>query len=464
MSDAASGPAVLLVSEARGEFTMVEGIRAALGRLGVRSIHVTAHAGDVSAAEVERAGAVALDLHPAFVEAAAVADDLLLPELRAAEASLGVNLRRVWQADLRSWREGAADDEMARLALGYLAAWRRILAESGEVGVLWGEDGGHLAKRTAFLLGEQVGIPLAFLYVSPLPGRMLHLDNALNRFDAAALAAVEPTAEEQAYAEQVLHDVRGSRVQFATPRDLSFRPVRVRRFARLVAERYVTRPPGSKSHYPWRFARMYARQRAVRAALRAAYRRPGTAPFVFHPIHAGFDAQITIRAPQWWDQLALVEHVAASLPHGYELAIKEHPFEVGALPLARLLSLLRRRPEIRLLHPTIHAHEVLRACAAVTTVNSTTGFEALFYRRPLVTFGHSPYRGLGLTHDVESPFDTPEILRRALAGEPAAEQDVVRLVALLRRNSFPAVSLAYDTGPDNLERYARFFAERVGAA
>jgi hypothetical protein len=298
--------------------------------------------------------------------------------------------------------------------------------------------------------------------VSPLPGRLLVLDNPLNRYDRAELEATEPTEEERAYAEELLRDVRSSRVQFATPRDLSFRPARVGRFASLLLDAYVRRPPGAESLYPLRFARLYARQRAVRAALRRSYAQLGGAPFVFLPIHAGFDAQISIRAPQWENQLALVDHVAASLPYGYELAIKEHPFEVGALPFPALQALLRRRPEIRLLDPGIHAHAVLRRCAAVATINSTTGFEALFYGRPVVTYGFGPYRGLGLTRDVENPYDSPRLLLEALTSPPPDEDAVIRLIAFLRRRSHPGVSLAYDVGDENALRHAEIFAAVPG--
>jgi hypothetical protein len=185
---------------------------------------------------------------------------------------------------------------------------------------------------------------------------------------------------------------------------------------------------------------------------------------VFFPIHAGFDAQISIRAPQWENQLALVEHVASSLPYGYELAVKEHPFEVGALPLGPLRRLLDRHPEIRLLDPSIHAHVALRRCAAVVTVNSTTGFEALFFRRPVVTFGHGPYRGLGLTRDVHDPFDTPQLVLDALTQAPPSEQDAARLVVFLLRHSFPGTSLAYDVGPENIDRHAQIFNELAARA
>jgi hypothetical protein len=450
----------VLVSEARGEFLMVERIRAELERLGRPAVHVTPHADDVTELEQRETGAVVLERHPEYRRAAALSAAALREAVDEEQDSLGVNLRRLWRADLRCWREGYPDEAMARITIGSLRAWREVLGGLGEVAGLWGEDGGHLAKRAAFTLAEAGRtVPLVFVYVSPLPGRLLVLDNALNLYDPQAFADVVVTDDDRDYAAEVLEDVRASRVQFAVPRDLSFRLARVVRFAGLVGDRYVRRAPGARSLYPFGFARAYARQRAGRAVLRLSYRQLGPRPFVFHPIHAGFDAQISVRAPQWENQLALVEHVASSLPYGYELAIKEHPFEVGALPTSRLVSLLRRRPEIRLLDPTIHAHRILPRCAAVTTINSTTGFEALFFGRPLVTFGNGPYRGLGLTTDVHDPFDTPRALLRALTEPPPSEEDVTRLVTFLHRRSRPGRSLAYDVSNANITRHAELLAE-----
>jgi hypothetical protein len=450
-------PRLLLISEARGEFLMVEGIRAALARRGLTSLHVTVDLSDLSAEESVRDGVVVLERHPAFLRVAGMSSAEVAGAIDRAQRDLGTNLRRVWRADLRSWRTGLTDDAMARLAVGYLAAWDDVLDGAVPCAGLWGEDGGHLAKRTGFLSAAPRGIPLWFLYVAPLPGRLLALDNPLNRFSAAEFASTEPTPDERTYAGRFLADIRASTVQLATPRDLAFRPHRIARFARLVADAYIRRPPGAASLHPFYFARAYVRQRATRAALRAIYGPIGERPFVFFPIHAGFDAQISIRAPQWENQLALIDHIASSLPYGYELAIKEHPFEVGALPLGPLRRLLSRRPEIRLLDPSIHAHAVLRRCEAVATVNSTTGYEALFYRKPVVTFGHGPYRGLGLTHDVVDTFDTPDLMLGALNESPVSEDDATRLVAFLLRHSFEGTSLSYDVGRENIERHAAIF-------
>jgi hypothetical protein len=447
----------LLVSEARGEFLMVEDIRAALARRGVPSLHVTVDPADLSADEAAHEGVIVLEQHPAFLRIAGTSDGDVAAAIDHGQRELGVNLRRLWKADLRSWRRGFPDDAMARLAAGYLAAWDEVLDAAGPLAGLWGEDGGHLAKRTAFLRAGARGIPMWFIYVAPLPHRLLALDNPLNRLSADEFAATEPTGEEREYATRFLADIRSSTFQLATPRDLSFKPQRVARFAKLLTEAYVSRQPGAGSLDPLYFARAYVRQRATRAALRSAYTQIGDRPFVFFPIHAGFDAQISIRAHQWENQLALIEHIAASLPYGYELAVKEHPFEVGALPLAPLRRLLARRPEVKLLDPSIHAHAILPRCSGVATVNSTTGYEALFFRKPVVTFGHGPYRGLGLTRDVVDVFQTPEVLLAALEEPPPSEEDATRLVTFVLRHSYDGTSLAYDVGPENIECHAAIF-------
>lgn len=442
---------IILTSEARGEFLMVEGIRRELTARGWESVHVTDRSDDAGSRELQRSGAVALNLHPSIVAARSIPATQLVDRIAQAERELGgVNLRRLWRADLRSWREGADDNAMARLTLGYLAAWRDILAAAAPVQGLWGEDGGHLIKRVPFLLGDLRPWSIQMI---PIPGRVIVVDNEMNRLDPSGVASTVPTIDERATAEDLIAQVKASSLDFSNPRDMSFRPGRLVRFARLLTRRFVTRPPGSASLHPLRFARMYVRDRVTTGVLDRSYRPVGEKPFVFYPIHFGSDIQITLRAPQWENQIALIEHLAASLPFGSELVVKEHPFGVGSLPLAPFRALLRRRPEIRLVRPTTHAHALLRQCAAVATVNSTTGFEAMMFGKPVVTFGHGLYRGLGLSIDVGDPFETPWALRQALDMTPPDEADVVRLLVFLHRSSFPGRPLALDPSAKNLVAY-----------
>ena len=452
-----------LASEARGEFLLVERMRPLLAERGWQTVHVTALAADAPEITAGTADAIAVDAHPAFARAHALDGAGLVAAVREREERLGVNLRRLWQADWRWWRQGYHHDQMARLAVAHVDVWSEVVERHRPVAG-WGEDGGHLVKRILYTLGPAAGFTCWFLTLLPLDDRLLAVSNPLNRLDPAAFARLEPTEDERAAARALLDDVRASKLQFARPRDMRLRPERVANFARLLARRYVTRPPGAATLHPLTFARGYAQQRGASAVLRPFYKGIGDMPFVFHPVHYVHDVQITVRARQWEDQLALLEHVASSLPYGYELAIKEHPFDPGGPALARLVGLLRRRPEIRLLDPSIHAHEVLRRCAAVTTINSTVGFEALYFRKPVVTFSHSPYRGLGLTFDVGDPYETADVLREALLGDGPSDEELIRYVAFLGRHSFPGTSLAWDDGDVNVRRYVDALDELASVA
>jgi len=451
---------ILLLSEARGEFLLVERIRDALGRRGIESRHVTALATDLSTAEAAQSAVDALEHQPECIEAMRLDGAELAHAVEREQQALGLNLRRVWQADMRSWREGHGDDEMARIAVGYSRALRRILEDERPTAV-WGEDGGHLCKQLGYALCRPLGIELLFLWAGPLPGRIVLYGDVLASNDRAEFEAFQPTPDELAYAAEFVDSVRTSRVQYTFSRDMSLRPSRFTNFARLLAQRYVTRPPGAESLHPWRFAQLYFRQRARAARLRRFYRPVGSRPFVFYPVHVANDTQISVRAHEWANQMALIEHLAVSLPYGYELAIKEHPFQVGALPPHSLHALLARRPEIRLLDPTTHAHAVIPLCAALATINSTAGFEGLFFGKPVITFGHSSYRGLGLTFDVVDPFETPQVVLDALGSDGPAPDDVIRLAAFLYRRSTPGYPLSVDTSDANVEYYAERIARHL---
>jgi capsular polysaccharide biosynthesis protein len=446
---------ILLVSEARGEFLTAERVRLELAELGWPAIHVTAQSSDVSPEELSRSGAVALDSHP---RSAAFPSRQLQVDLKQAEQEMGVNLRRLWQADFRFWREGLPESTMAKIALGYLGAWKSIL-QGRSVTCLWGEDGGHLSKQTAFLIARNRSIPTWFLELCPIPNRLMAIDNPFTWPDSVEFHSTDPTSEERDMADRFLAEFRAGRIEFANPRDLSFRPARVLRFSRLLVDRYLRRGPGSEMLYPWTFAKLYLRQRVASATTKRRRSSTGRYPFIFYPIHSAHDAQLTIRATQWENQLALIEHLAVSLPFGYELAIKEHPFEVGGLPVRGFRSLLRRRPEIRLLDPGLPAQEILSHCAALATVNSTTGFEALFLRKPVVTFGHSRYRGLSLTRDIHDPFETPQALLEAVNGEGPDDGELVRLLAFLYRRSYRGRPVALDASSANVRQHAKILAD-----
>jgi hypothetical protein len=274
----------------------------------------------------------------------------------------------------------------------------------------------------------------------------------------------EPTAEEEARAEALIEGVITSAVQFAEPRDLSLTTARLRNFAHMSWRVYRSREPGERKPELFRYATAdFARQRVRLAAMRyAADELPAHGNTVFYPLHYANDSQVTIRGEAYRNQFAVVEHIAASLPFGYDLLVKPHPAFAGQIPIGTLRGIQKRLANVRLLHPSIHAHEVLRRTQALVTINSTTGFEALMFGVPVVTLGQSFYRGKGVTHDVSDPNELPFAIARALREPPAPREQVRRMLAYLERISTDVVPMGIDLSSENALRYAEALVDVFG--
>lgn len=116
----------------------------------------------------------------------------------------------------------------------------------------------------------------------------------------------------------------------------------------------------------------------------------------YFPFHVQLDFSLTIRSPDWLDQLALIEKLIQHLPDNSVLLAKEHPASIGCLDQQRLEVLLKN-PKFKLLHPMINSHDVLEVTKAVITINSKVGAEALSKGIPVFTFGKAFYTDRGLT-------------------------------------------------------------------
>jgi hypothetical protein len=452
--DRTGGPRIALVGEARGEFLFLQKVTAAIEAHGGQPpLHFEMDPSDCSAEELE--GVTVPALEPEWAVAQAVSDGDLAELVRSAEARYGIpNLRRLWRGDLQAWRDGVLEEQLVRQALGYLAVYDRVLGEAGGVAGVYFEDSTRLAKRALRAVALTRGVRSVVAIPFAIPRRVVLVDHETLEGSFEPWEGFDPTDDELSRARELIRDVRSSEVQFAEPRDLALTPQRLVNFGRMVHRTYRGGAGQRKPELLWYSARDYARQRTRRGTFRVTASRDLSEPAVFFPLHYANDSQVTIRGEAYADQYALVELIANSLPYGYVLWIKPHPAFAGDVPLARLAAMRRRAPNIRLLDPSIHAHEVLRHARAVVTINSTTGFEALMFGVPLVTLGRSLYRVRGLTTDVADPAELPFALAQALDAVPPATDDVARLLAYLERTSYDASPMGYDLTHENAVRYA----------
>ena len=62
---------------------------------------------------------------------------------------------------------------------------------------------------------------------------------------------------------------------------------------------------------------------------------------------------------------------------------------------------------MRFLHPSVNAQEVIEKSQGVITISGATGFEALFYHKPVILFGDEYYDKLSMVTKIETFNELP---------------------------------------------------------
>ena len=139
-------------------------------------------------------------------------------------------------------------------------------------------------------------------------------------------------------------------------------------------------------------------------------------PYVFFPLQVEDDSQLLIHSPWVKSMEQAVRCILAALPREIQLVVKRHPSDRGRTPLEGIMGLLRGYNGAFISDGAMG--DLLRDSKAVVTVNSTVGFEALMWHRPVVVLGQAPYAGRGATWDVEGPGELKAKLLSALTSAP----------------------------------------------
>lgn len=313
----------------------------------------------------------------------------------------------------------------------YLAACESAFESLGGAPILVQELGGFLSNVASFYAARRRGLDNVFIEPSFFKGRLFLLRNtfAARQVDGPKAQAVSGEVaaylEHSAASQQIVIPAKDAK-HYRRPLRKLTDPYNARRLAQKALDKYVLGKREEFGHiggHVARHARMWLNHRLMAARYRplpAAGQR-----FVYYPLHVPADVALTIRSPQYVDQLALIDYLARIVPDTHEVLIKEHPALVGALRRERLVDLLRARDNVRLLDPGINNYEVLRRADAVVTVNSKSGAEALLLGRAVVVLGDAFYSACRLVHRVAAAADLPAVLARVLDEPPALDRGAI---------------------------------------
>lgn len=202
------------------------------------------------------------------------------------------------------------------------------------------------------------------------------------------------------------------------------------------------------------------RQRMTRES-QQGYAR-GT-PFVFLPFQVESDTQVLLNSPyvkSMREFLALcLPAIRRALP-GYAVVVKEHPAEFGQR--SHRASLRAAYPEVLWLRD-VPIRQLFEQAALVITINSTAGFEAMFFGKPVITLGESFYNKQGVVLHAEHPEDLEGHIVAAIAGYGFDQEKRQRFIRYVGRHHFVKTHWR-NLSPRSVEHFCQRLLQELSAS
>ena len=114
-------------------------------------------------------------------------------------------------------------------------------------------------------------------------------------------------------------------------------------------------------------------------------------PFCFFPLQSEPEVSIQVLGrPYHKNQVELLRNLAASLPAGMRLLVKEHPRSLGLRPFSYYKQLFQI-PNLYLAEMHITSMSMVKQSEFVAIISGTIGLEAIMVGKPVLILGHPKY-------------------------------------------------------------------------
>ena len=166
-------------------------------------------------------------------------------------------------------------------------------------------------------------------------------------------------------------------------------------------------------------------------------------PFIYFPLHLQPEFSTNPLGGYFRDQLLALEILAASLPAGWEIYVKEHPAQwllVGTrhhpYRPKDYYHTIARLPAVRLIPTTADSFKLIRQAMATATISGTAGWEAILRGKPALVFGHAWYQAAPGVFKITDPESCRAALAQIKQGGRPDQPAVLDFLKRLDENSF----------------------------
>ncbi|MBR0757038.1 capsule biosynthesis protein [Bradyrhizobium jicamae] len=421
---------------------------------------------DRSAEMAEAQGVSVVNMYRSGLDGGSEVDDRKAFEARLADYGLdGTNFLFSHERVTFGIRDSAA---LRRRFMIYANAMERALdalSAQGKKAVVVQELGGFLSVIAAFYAAKKRGIRNWFIEPSFFRGRLYYTPDSFAAPDTMAQPADSVSADVRAYLDETLNQ----RAIVIPQKDkhhysAAFKKVANLRNSRRLAEKLWDQYALGKHQefgHNLRHARVHAEMALNATRLKNLYQPMPDARFVYYPLHVPADMALTLRSPEYLDQVATIDFLLRTIPDTHVLVVKEHPAQIGAISSRRFFELARRFDNFVLLPPQTNNYAVLGRADAVVSVNSKSGAEAVLLGKPVVVMGDAFYRTCPLVFTADRLKDVPQRLRDALAAPGFDPSQAAPYFETAWRKSVPGE--LYIDNPAQLDTFAATLASAISA-
>jgi len=165
--------------------------------------------------------------------------------------------------------------------------------------------------------------------------------------------------------------------------------------------------------------------------------------FLYFPLQTEPEATVLTYQPFYSNQIALVENIARSIPIGLTLYVKEHPIQItkGLRPIEDYKKIISM-PNVKLVHTSVASQNLISNSQGVLAISASTGFEALFYKKPIIIFGDEHYEDLSMVTKIKTLTELPDKINHALNNFKFNNKE---LNALMRAYDEQSITVPYSS-------------------
>ncbi|MEM0952048.1 MAG: hypothetical protein AAGI66_07910 [Cyanobacteria bacterium P01_H01_bin.74] len=128
-------------------------------------------------------------------------------------------------------------------------------------------------------------------------------------------------------------------------------------------------------------------------------------PFIYFALHYQPEATTATIGGMFTDQLLAVERLAACLPVGWHIAVKENPYQSEYMRGHVFFDRLRAIANTTLIARDVNTYYLTKHAKFVATITGTVGWEAITGGKPVLIFGSAWYAGFPGVYQFEEGLD-----------------------------------------------------------